>query len=99
VSAMTRLFIQSRARPPVTPAFQARASLPGLPPVAWTQSEAGAQKSEAGSQEYFSTISTLDTKSMNAGIAILAFRVREVWQSPCPYPYVRERTHAEDLDH
>jgi hypothetical protein len=36
---------------------------------------------------------------MKTGLAILALRVREVWQPPCLCPYVTERTHAEDLDH
>jgi hypothetical protein len=41
----------------------------------------------------------LSTTNLKTSIAILVLRVREVWQAPCLYPYVMERTHAEDLDH
>jgi hypothetical protein len=91
---MTRLSTQSRARPPVTPAIPARASLPGLPPLGWTQSG-------AGTTDVRDTFDNFNSRHelMKTGLAILALRVREVWQPPCLCPYVTERTHAEDLDH
>jgi hypothetical protein len=77
----------------LTPAMPARASLPGLLPVIWTQSGADAES------ETLSTISTLDNKLPKTSVAILALRAREVWQAPCLCPWVREKTHAEDFDH
>jgi hypothetical protein len=55
----------------------------------------------SGDAEVRVTFDNFDSrrKLTKTSIAILALRVREVWQAPCLCPYVTERTHAEDLDH
>src|ERR1700728_1155290 len=105
---MTRLSTRARAPgtwrladsslpPPLTPARDSCHSGPGFiarAPASCITQARGGFRSQRRLRQF-----QLSTTSLKTSIAILALRVREVWQAPCLCPYVTEGTHAEDLNH